>query len=594
MMRIPPFAATVRDDCPNDRVPELIVTEDPGPDEDVPEGSRSCSFRPDDGAMVPPRRPKGFLDAFSESVGKDIRTKPSYADTWMLPDSEDMAAISTYATESARVTVGTCGDGQSEYRVLPREYGYSDGLNRIVCEVIEGIRERHRLSGGSLDRGSVMGVARIILAGMHDRVTEECGDPEAVADDICRIAHRHSVGAGIFDVLLSDPHIEDVYVDAPCGSNRIHVTMNGVDGLNSHMRCRTNMVADPREVDNLVNILRRESGLRFCRSSPVMETDFRGYDARATVIGPPMSPEGTAVAIRKHSVRPWTLPRLIANGTVDPEAAGLLSFLVNNRCTMLICGARGSGKSSLLSALMFEFPLGQRILTIEDTAELPGEAMRRMGYKVQTILVDDRMSGTQASRSNEALRVSLRMGESAIVLGEVRGGEARTLYQSMRTGRAGSSIMGTIHGDSARSVYERVVHDMGIPPEAFAATDVVVTLGTVRDRRSGHLIRRVNEIVATGVEPGDFVDMSDTESLYGSPAVRRAMSMCQKGRREISREIRSRGLMRSVLADLGRTDEAFLGPGWVLRANEFLARCPASSSPEETARMFREAAEAEG
>lgn len=274
------------------------------------------------------------------------------------------------------------------------------------------------------------------------------------------------------------------YIDAPCDRNRIHVTMNGVSGINSNLRCRTNLMVDRKEIMNLINVLKRDSGLQFSESEPVLETDMKGRDARATVIGYPMSPNGEAVSIRKHSTRPWTLTRLIANGTLDHETAGLLSFLVDNRCTFLVCGARGAGKSSLLTALMFEFPVSQRILTIEDTMELPGDKMRRMGYKVQSMLINDKIEGDSLSRADEALRVSLRMGESAIVLGEVRGEEAKTLYQSMRAGRAGSSIMGTIHGDSARSVYERVVHDMGIAPEAFMATDLLLTLGSVRDRRS--------------------------------------------------------------------------------------------------------------
>lgn len=566
-------------------VPALIVTDDP-PD-DAP---TVASFDPDD-PSPPPKRPSGgFLERFSAMVQSDIRVKPSFTDTWMLPPSEGMRVISSYATDQATVNIGDCRDGQTEYCVIPREYAYPDAMNALVSEVIEAVREDHRRNGGRLDRDTVMASARTALAERYDRLSEVCGgsDTDSVVGDVCAMAYRHSVGAGVFEVLLSDPHIEDVYVDAPCGSNRIHVTMNGVDGLNSHMRCRTNLMADPREVDNLVNILRRESGLRFCRSSPVMETDFREFDARATVIGYPMSPEGDAVAIRKHPSRPWTLSRLVANGTVDPRSAGLLSFLVNNRCTFLICGARGAGKSSLLSALMFEFPLSQRILTIEDTVELPGEAMRRMGYKVQTILVDERLSGDQESRSDEALRVSLRMGESAIVLGEVRGGEARTLYQSMRTGRAGSSIMGTIHGDSARSVYERVVHDMGIPPESFAATDIVVTLGTVKDRRTGNQIRRVNEIVATSGEPGEFIDVTDPDLMFSAPAVTRSLQACRMGRREASVEIRARGMMRSALAEAGRSDERFLGPEWILRANEFLDRHPPADTADETVRLFRE------
>jgi type IV secretory pathway ATPase VirB11/archaellum biosynthesis ATPase len=130
-------------------------------------------------------------------------------------------------------------------------------------------------------------------------------------------------------------------------------------------------MVDRKEIMNLINVLKRDSGLQFSESEPVLETDMKGHDARATVIGYPMSPNGEAVSIRKHSTRPWTLTRLIANGTLDHETAGLLSFLVDNRCTFLVCGARGAGKSSLLTALMFEFPVSQRILTIEDTMELP-------------------------------------------------------------------------------------------------------------------------------------------------------------------------------------------------------------------------------
>jgi len=363
--------------------------------------------------------------------------------------------------------------------------------------------------------------------------------------------------------------------------------MSVVDGVNANMRCRTNLMVDHREMDNMVNILKRESGLRFSQSNPVLETDFPDFDARATIVGYPLSPNGNAVAIRKHSTRPWTLSRLIYNGTIDPRCAGILSFLVDNRCTFLICGPRGAGKSSLLSALMFEFPKEQRILTIEDTIELPGDAMRRLGYKVQSILVDDRLGGDQQSRSDEALRVSLRMGESAIILGEVRGEEARTLYQSMRAGRAGSSIMGTIHGDSADSVYKRVVSDMGVSPEAFSATDVVITLGTVRDRRTGRLIRRINEICSTASEPGMFSEISDTDSLLVSELMGRVMKVSQLGKKDIAKEIRTRALMRSILAEAGRTDERYLGPEWILPANDILARSSKDQSAESIADILR-------
>lgn len=346
-------------------------------------------------------------------------------------------------------------------------------------------------------------------------------------------------------------------------------------------------MVDRKEVMNLINVLKRDSGLPFCESNPILETNVKGYDARATVVGYPMSPNGDAVSIRKRSTRPWTLTRMIANGTIDARTAGLLSFLVDNRATFLVCGPRGAGKSSLLSALMFEFPLSQRILTIEDTMELPGETMRRMGYKVQSMLIDDRMDGDELSRADEALRVSLRMGESAIVVGEVRGDEARTLYQSMRTGRAGSSIMGTIHGDSARSVYERVVHDMGIAPEAFMATEVMLTLGTVRERKTGNNIRRLNEMVAVGEHPGEFLDISNNESLFDTPAMRRILSTSQLSKSEAIKEIRARGMIRAFLAEIGnKQGEIYHGPEWVSMSNDHISKLRGKTA-EEMLSSFR-------
>lgn len=580
--------------------PKVIVYEDPPvsddtePERPVP-SSASIDTRNVESRRIPSPGeyvPREFGPQIRRLASRDSRSKPSYADCWALEESQGMDVIASYTTGRCSVRIGNCADGETEYYAVPLEYSYEDSLNSLMMDLIGDLRSRHRESGGRLDRDSVMSEARDILDGMSERLLDSIPDgtdPEDMVEDLCSVAYRHTVGAGIFEVLLTDPHIEDVYVDAPCEENRIYVTLNSVDGLlNSHLRCRTNLVADRREVSNLVNLLKRESGLRFCHSSPVLETDFPDFDARATIVGYPMSPNGDAVAIRKRSSRPWTLTRLVANGTVSPRDAGLLSFLIDNRCTMLVCGARGAGKSSLLSALLFEFPREQRILTVEDTSELPGELMRRLGYKVQTILVDERMDGDQSSRSDEALRVSLRMGESAIVLGEVRGKEARTLYQSMRTGRAGSSVLGTIHGDSAESVYKRVVHDLGISPEAFMATDVIICLGTVRDRRSGRMIRRVNEIMSTGEEPGDFIELNDNEALFSSPVMLRALRSGQVNRKDAMLEIRARAMMRSILAEAGGTDERFLGPEWILIANDIVSHRQKGDAAETLMGILKE------
>ncbi|TQS85232.1 MAG: hypothetical protein A3208_04515 [Candidatus Methanoprimaticola hominis] len=582
-LRLPPFGTIITPEPEDGGVASL----DPFPS--TPQGSKVATIDPSSPLLGTPRpKDRTLPELFGAIACEDVRTKPSYTDCWVAGTPE-LRTIASYMTQDAAVTIGESAGGEAYYCVTPREYAYPDPLNLEVLELIEDIRESYRERGGSLDRDSIEGMARSILSDRWDDIAEASGtdDVESVVRDICSIAYRHSVGAGIFEVLLSDQHIEDVYVDAPCSSNRIHVTVNGIEGLNSHIRCSTNLMAEEREVDNLVNILRRRSGLRFCASSPVLETDLGGFDARATIVGYPLSPHGNAVAIRKHSVRPWTLSRLISNGTVSPRIAGIISFLINSRATMLICGARGAGKTSLLSAALMEFPLNQRILTIEDTLEIQGDYMRRMGYKVQTMLVDDRIQGTANSRADEALRTSLRLGESAIVMGEVRGEEAKTLYQSMRAGRAGSAILGTVHGDSASSVYQRMVYDVGIPPEAFMATDVIVTLGTVRDRRTGNLIRRVNEMVCTGRTPGEFIDISGPEGLLSSPFMERALQSLQMTRKDAVKDMRARSMMRSYLAGEGMRDQSYLGPEWILTANEILEGMKPGSSAEDALRELK-------
>jgi archaeal flagellar protein FlaI len=531
----------------------------------------------------PPARPRSreqalqFHDSIGRMASEVCRSKPSYADCWLVGTPESLESPVSYDMPFGHVIIGRAADGETEYNLTPFEYTYSDSLNAVVSKTIGGVRNIYRRSGGRMDRHSIVSTAKGVLMDSSDTLEAVIGSEASAVDKvICEMAevvYRYTVGLGVFEVLLADPKLEDIYIDAPCDRNRIHVTMNGLTGANSHLRCRTNLMVNRREVQNLIGVLKRDSGLPFCQSNPILETDMKMHDARATVVGYPMSPNGDAVAIRKHSVRPWTLARLIANGTLDAETAGLLSFLVDNRSTFLICGARGAGKSSLLSAMMFEFPVSQRILTIEDTIELPGEKMRRMGYKVQSMLIDDRRNGDSQKRADEALRVSLRMGESAIVLGEVRGEEAKTLYQSMRTGRAGSSIMGTIHGDSARTVYERVIHDMQIAPEAFMATDVLVTLGTKKDRGNGSQVRGVNEIVATADRTGEFIDISGPGKVFLSPVMRRIQALTGLSRADIQDEITVRGELRRFLASMGdKYGDEYCGPEWICLANEHVAR----------------------
>ncbi|OPY32018.1 MAG: hypothetical protein A4E32_01627 [Methanomassiliicoccales archaeon PtaU1.Bin124] len=386
---------------------------------------------------------------------------------------------------------------------------------------------------------------------------------------------RYTVGLGMLEHLLTDDRVEDVYLDAPVAENHWHVTLGGVSGMKATVRAQTNITAAEREAQGLVARLRQHSLKPFSEAIPVLETDVPGHDARATVLGPPMSPHGLALAFRRHSRRPWTLLRLVQQGCLDAHTAALLSFLVDGRSTILVCGPRGAGKSSLLSALMFEFSCAQRMIAIEDTLELPVRRMQQMGFKVQSIHVQPSLDHTIGDATDDALRVSLRLGESALILGEVRGQEAKTLYESMRTGKAGSAVLGTIHGDSARSVYERAVHDMGVAPEAFQATDVVLTLGLVRPNGGQRQERRLVEVAEVDREkgPGNFAQLMPL--LNGGEGTSACIGRVAKdwgiSYDEAMEHIELRAEMRRMLLEEQANSAAdLIGPEAVLRSNEFL------------------------
>jgi type IV secretory pathway ATPase VirB11/archaellum biosynthesis ATPase len=472
-----------------------------------------------------------------------------------------------------RVRIFSSGEGEITYHIIPHEFLLPKEERTAVVRAIEKVRMTPPpkiISEPKEMRAFVRqtAVGHLTSSGMKER-----------AQQLSDIVVRYTVGLGILEHLLADDRVEDVYLDAPCSENRWHVAINGVSGAKQMLRASTNISSMEQEAIGLVSRLKQHSLRPFSEAIPVLETDVPGFDARATVMGPPMSPHGLALAFRRHSRRPWTLLRLMAQRCLDADTAGLLSFLIDGRCSMLVCGPRGAGKSSLLSALMFEFPTSQRVIAIEDTLELPVRQMQGLGFKVQSIQVQPGMDRTVEQATDEALRVSLRLGESALVLGEVRGAEAATLYESMRTGKAGSSVLGTIHGDSARSVYDRAVHDLGIAPEAFSATDLVLTLGLVRPNGAQRQERKLVEMaeVRKGSGPGEFDQL-----LIGYGTGTRLCLDRSSSIEKIARDwnityekaldnVRLRGMIRKeVVIAQGSSPKDLLGPEMVQRCNAFL------------------------
>lgn len=303
---------------------------------------------------------------------------------------------------------------------------------------------------------------------------------------------QYTAGLGIIENVLNDSHIQDVYVNAPVQHNPLHVVVNGEEYT-------SNIFLSNHDVDALSSRFRTLSGRPFSEANPVLDMDLPDFHTRIAAIGRPLTPKGTAFAFRRHRKKPWTLAHFIANNMLSAEAAGLLSFLVDGQASLLIAGSRGAGKTSLLTALLLEIPLRNRILTIEDTSEIPISHFQQLGFKMQSLLTKSISSSEESTEIHptDALRTALRLGESVLIIGEVRGVEAKVLFEAMRVGAAGNLIMGTIHGSTPVDVFERIVYDIGVPPTSFKAVDAVVVAAPIRKQGGVNRIRRVTDISET-------------------------------------------------------------------------------------------------
>jgi len=309
--------------------------------------------------------------------------------------------------------------------------------------------------------------------------------------ELSQIVARYTVGYGILELLLSDKNLTDVYLDAPIGQKPIYVVHNEFG------QCATNIIYTESEASSMASKIRAMSGRPFDEAHPVLDFDLPDLDTRIALIGPPLSPDGMAFAFRLHKVTPWTLPQFVDKKFITPLGAGLLSFFVDTQATMLITGSRGSGKTSLMQALMLEILQTSRIICQEDTLELPVMYMKEIGFNIQRLKTRSPIGSSEEStevKPEEALRTALRLGDSALVIGEVRSTEAKTLYEAMRIGAAGNIVMGTIHGDSAYSVWDRIVNDLGVPNTSFKATDIVVVARPIRFEGSLEKARRVVQV----------------------------------------------------------------------------------------------------
>ncbi|MEA3377971.1 MAG: CpaF family protein [Chloroflexota bacterium] len=306
------------------------------------------------------------------------------------------------------------------------------------------------------------------------------------------------LGLGPLEPLLADPSITEIMVN---GVDDIYIERNG-------KITKTDAVFESDE--HLMRIIERivaPLGRRIDESSPMV--DARLPDgSRVNAVIPPISLVGPTVTIRKFSEDPLTVEQLIEFGTVSAEAMALLGAAVKAKLNILISGGTGAGKTTFLNVLSGFIPVGERIVTIENAAEL----QLRQEHVVTLESRPPNIEGKGTVNIQDLVINSLRMRPDRIIVGECRGSEAFDMLQAMNTGHEGS--MTTIHANNARDALGRLENmvlmaGMELPHSAIreqiaAALDVIIQLERLRD--GSRKVVTVSEV--QGME-GDIVTMSD-------------------------------------------------------------------------------------
>ena len=413
-----------------------------------------------------------------------------------IPEGSKLIDQYTIDNEYESITVTILemeNDSKFLYHIMPPEYSLNEEhhilLNLAKNVLIEHQPKAEEFTDPDRTRTIFFNVARDLLNELAQSKNISLSYREL--NGLANILVRQTVGFGLIEVLLMDSNLQDVYLNSPIAQNPIFIRHS------KYEECVTNIIPSFEDADSWAAKLRLQSGRPLDEANPILDTDltFGKIRARVAAIQKPLSPYGLAYALRRHRDEPWTLPLFIDNKMINSFTAGLLSFLIDGNRTLLIAGTRSSGKTSFLGSLMLEIMPKVRTIVLEDTLELPVDALRKIKYNIQRMKVRSALLETTTEvDASEGIRSSLRLGDSALIIGEVRSEEAKALYEAMRVGALANVVAGTIHGASPYGVFDRLVNDLKVPVTSFKATDLVLVANPIKTADGLHSKKRVVQL----------------------------------------------------------------------------------------------------
>ncbi len=413
-----------------------------------------------------------------------------------LPEKAELLSQYEISIDAEKVLVTILnipGETKYLYHVIPPEYSLSEE-HHLLLNLGKNVLLQHQPKSEEFTdpekvRSLFFNVAKDLISELSQNKKIPLNYREL--NNLSKILVRQTIGFGLIEVLLLDENLQDIFLNAPIAQNPIFVRHS------KYGDCVTNILPSYEDADSWAAKLRLQSGRPLDEANPILDTDlfFGQTRARVAAIQKPLSPHGIAYALRRHRDDPWTLPLFINNKMINSFTAGLMSFIIDGNRTMLIAGTRSSGKTSLLGSSMLEIIPSVRTIVIEDTLELPVDSLRKLGYNIQRMKVRSALlETTNEVEAAEGIRTSLRLGDSALIIGEVRSSEAKALYEAMRVGALANVVAGTIHGASPYGVFDRVVNDLGVPVTSFKATDIVIVANPIKTPDGLHYKKRVTQI----------------------------------------------------------------------------------------------------
>ncbi len=335
---------------------------------------------------------------------------------------------------------------------------------------------------------------------LAEAVLAQEGMPLSVSerDRLVNDVQHELFGLGPLEPLLKDPTVSDILVNS---HNTIYIERRGkIESTNVRFKDDEHLM---RVIERIVSSV----GRRIDESSPMVDARLQD-GSRVNAIIPPLSIDGPVLSIRRFGSDPLRMVSLIENQALTKDIADMLQMVVHARLNVLISGGTGAGKTTLLNALSAFIPENERIVTIEDSAELQLQQPHVVRLETRPPNIEGRGEVTQ----RDLVRNSLRMRPDRIVIGEVRGGEAIDMLQAMNTGHDGS--LTTIHANTPRDALARLetmiqmtgmrLSDRAMRQQVASAINLVVQVARLSD--GSRRVTSISEI--TGME-GETITMQE-------------------------------------------------------------------------------------